>query len=175
MKAKLKTKEEVIDKFDGKYAFLSNFFPNPELWETNEHFFQAMKCEKIEDAEHVFNAIAPNIAKKRGRQYKKREDWDDIKDYVMIIGLWDKFSKNEELKQKLLNTGNAELIEGNYWHDNYWGICNCNNCEATRELGNKYDLKSSFEYNKLGQLLMIVRDILRRLENIKLYLYKEKK
>lgn len=28
-----------------------------------------------------------------------------------------------EIKEKLLEAGDAELIEGNYWHDCYWGVC----------------------------------------------------
>ena len=36
----------------------------------------------------------------------------------------DKFSRNPELRVKLLNTGDIELIEGNYWGDTFWGVCN---------------------------------------------------
>ena len=28
-----------------------------------------------------------------------------------------------ELREKLLATGNEELIEGNWWGDTYWGVC----------------------------------------------------
>ena len=36
----------------------------------------------------------------------------------------EKFKQNPELKQKLLETGNQELIEGNTWNDTFWGVCN---------------------------------------------------
>lgn len=32
--------------------------------------------------------------------------------------------QNEELKQKLLATGNEELVEGNNWGDTFWGMVN---------------------------------------------------
>ena len=31
--------------------------------------------------------------------------------------------RSEELAGLLLSTGNAELIEGNWWNDTFWGIC----------------------------------------------------
>ena len=30
--------------------------------------------------------------------------------------------KIPELREALLETGNAELTEGNTWHDNFWGV-----------------------------------------------------
>ena len=32
--------------------------------------------------------------------------------------------RNPHLKELLLATGTAELIEGNTWNDTYWGVCN---------------------------------------------------
>jgi predicted NAD-dependent protein-ADP-ribosyltransferase YbiA (DUF1768 family) len=61
----------------------------------------------------------------------------------MEYGLRQKFSKPEFISL-LLNTSNREIIEGNYWHDNYWGSCTCDKC------GNK-------GLNKLGILLMKIR------------------
>ena len=29
----------------------------------------------------------------------------------------------ESFRQQLIDTGDAMLIEGNWWHDNYWGNC----------------------------------------------------
>lgn len=34
-----------------------------------------------------------------------------------------KFSKCEALKNALLRTGEAELVEGNWWEDTFWGAC----------------------------------------------------
>jgi len=63
--------------------------------------------------------------------------------------VYNKFSQNEDLKEKLLNTGEIYLEEGNWWHDNYWGQCNCYRCRNIHGL------------NKLGKILMQVRDELR--------------
>jgi predicted NAD-dependent protein-ADP-ribosyltransferase YbiA (DUF1768 family) len=50
-----------------------------------------------------------------------------------------------ELKQKLVNTGEILLVEGNCWHDNFWGDCYCPKC--FNRMGK----------NMLGRLLMKVR------------------
>lgn len=34
-----------------------------------------------------------------------------------------KFTQNKELAKRLKATGDKTLIEGNYWHDTYWGVC----------------------------------------------------
>ena len=52
--------------------------------------------------------------------------------------LWIKFSI-PELRTKLLETDDAELIEGNTWGDTYWGTC------------------SGIGQNHLGKLLMKTR------------------
>src|SRR5690606_31420765 len=38
------------------------------------------------------------------------------------------FKQNDGLLKALLQTENNVLIEGNYWHDNIWGVCWCNSC-----------------------------------------------
>ena len=57
-----------------------------------------------------------------------------------------KFTQNVELKELLLETGDSELIEGNTWGDREWGV----------------DLKTNEGQNKLGKILMKVRESLRR-------------
>ena len=54
-----------------------------------------------------------------------------------------KFSTNESLKKRLLETGDEELIEGNTWNDTYWGVC------------------KGVGLNKLGEILMRVREELK--------------
>ena len=74
-----------------------------------------------------------------GRSVSLRPDWEDIKDDVMLEGLYRKFT-NDELAEWLLDTGDEELVEGNWWGDRYWGVCN------------------GIGQNKLGKLLMKVRE-----------------
>ena len=63
-------------------------------------------------------------SKKAGRFIDLRDDWEYVKRKVMYDVVKYKFSNNNDLKQKLLNTFDAELEEGNTWNDTYWGICN---------------------------------------------------
>ena len=58
----------------------------------------------------------------------------------MRDALIQKFS-DKKLQKKLIDTGDAELIEGNWWGDKFWGVC-----EGEGE-------------NHLGKLLMEVREM----------------
>ncbi len=143
----------MIKEFDGEFAFLSNFSHSLILHEgivypTVEHFFQAMKTLIPAEREAIAAAPTPGIAKRMGRKVNLRPDWETIKVDVMRTGLRLKFS-DYELAQKLLATGDKYLIEGNVWHDNTWGSCNCAKCASTPGR------------NLLGQLLMEVREEVR--------------
>ena len=134
----------MIDKFDGEYAFLSNYSASPFridyiLFPTMEHYFQANKADNQNDYLHIAYAPTPGEAKRLGRKIQLRSDWEEIKDKVMLTGLRKKFA-DPELRNLLLATGNEELVEGNYWGDTYWGVCN------------------GVGQNKLGKLLMQVRE-----------------
>ena len=139
----------MIVEFDGDYAFLSNFYPSTIYhdgitYPTNEHFFQAMKTLDISERKAIAAAETPGLAKRMGRNVKLRPDWEKIKVDVMRLGLILKFT-DAELAQKLIATGDEELVEGNWWHDNTWGNCHCTAC--SRKGGR----------NLLGMLLMEVR------------------
>lgn len=134
----------MIDRFDGEYAFLSNYSASPfrinyVLFPTMEHYFQANKADNQNDYLHIAYAPTPGEAKRLGRKIQLRSDWEEIKDEVMLTGLRKKFA-NPELRNLLLATGDEELIEGNYWGDTYWGVCN------------------GVGQNKLGKLLMQTRE-----------------
>lgn len=133
---------KTIDYFDGEYRWLSNFSTAGGVKPTLEHQFQARKATTVEDAIYVMAAETPGGAKKRGRSITCRDDWDDIKLDVMYELLVEKFSLSP-LKEKLLATGDAELVEGNTWGDTFWGRC--------RGKGK----------NNLGYLLMIIRQDIR--------------
>lgn len=138
-----------IDSFSGTYDFLSNFAPSPIKVELNgktylmptvENAFQAAKCPNRADE---FVNLTPGQAKRLGRKVTLVNNWNDIRIDVMAAFVEKKFRTHENLRQKLLNTGDATLIEGNYWHDCFWGVC-----DGVGE-------------NHLGQILMTLREKLR--------------
>lgn len=142
-----------IENFHDRYYFLSNFFPAPmkvdgKSFKTNEHFFQASKARDEEDFERIRNLSTAFQTKKMGHQIPMRKDWESVKNDVMLKGLRVKFAM-PELRKELLDTGDATLIEGNDWHDQYWGRCDCSNHGGVGE-------------NWLGRLLMQVRDEIRK-------------
>lgn len=140
--------------FFKQYKFLSNFERKEFVYRgktymSSEHAYQAAKATNDEDHEFVRSAETPLESRKRGRHgIKPRIDFDYKKYDIMMEILVEKF-KDEELKQKLLDTDNAYLEETNYWHDNYWGTCTCDDCQ--HHLGQ----------NNLGKILMIIRDNLK--------------
>ena len=143
----------MINCFDGKWAFLSNFYWNEIEHEgikypTNEHFFQAMKTLDMDERCQIANSLTPGQAKRMGRKVSLRPDWEDVKEDIMLEGLCIKFA-DEQLADWLVATGDAELVEGTTWHDNEWGDCSCPKC---RNIVGK---------NKLGKLLMKVRDMIK--------------
>lgn len=138
----------MINEFKGKYFFLSNFYSTPVMYEdllyqNSEAAFQSAKILDIERRKQFTN-LDPSTAKKKGRNVILRHDWEKIKDKVMEDCVRDKFTRNFELKQKLLNTENKELVEGNTWGDIYWGIC------------------QGRGKNMLGKILMKVREELKQ-------------
>ena len=62
-------------------------------------------------------------AKQYAKTMDKRTDWDMIKEKIMYKVVKQKFIQNSSLGQKLLDTENAYLIEGNNWGDQFWGVC----------------------------------------------------
>lgn len=119
----------MIVEFENEYAFLSNFYPSPFIhdgieYPTVEHFFQAAKTLDIQKRKVIAAAKTPGLAKRMGRSVQLRSDWEKVKVYYMELGLRLKFA-NKDLAEKLLATGDEELIEGNWWCDQTWGSCNC--------------------------------------------------
>lgn len=137
-----------ITEFKGSYRWLSNFWPlrleiDGEIWPSVENFYQAQKT-LVPDEREQFTDCGPAAAKRRGRKVTLRLDWDEVKEEVMLRGLREKF-KHPELRELLLRTGDCLLMEGNRWGDTYWGVC----------------FKKGCGQNRLGQLLMLVREEIR--------------
>lgn len=145
----------VIARFNLDNKFLSNFQASTFFYDGNkytsvEHAYQALKSNDLEQQRLIREAIAPSQAKKMGKSVTLREDWEEVKVPIMKTLLDLKF-QNPFLRHRLLATGNAILIEGNTWHDTFWGVCNC-----TKHNGEGQ--------NFLGKLLMTVRDEARKQE-----------
>ncbi len=77
-----------------------------------EKAYQAAKCSRRADR-FQFQSLSASQAKELGEsaQIELRENWPQMKFRVMYELVWQKFSFCEELRQKLLATGDAEIIE----------------------------------------------------------------
>jgi predicted NAD-dependent protein-ADP-ribosyltransferase YbiA (DUF1768 family) len=116
----------MIDRFDGDNRFLSNFYK----W--------AVRFEGI-----VYPSVECAFQAAKTTDVDLRIDFIEVKLGIMEQLLTAKFS-DKPMRQKLMATGNQQLVEGNDWKDLFWGVC-----DGVGE-------------NHLGQLLMKVRDQLRR-------------
>lgn len=139
-----------VTSFRGAWEVLSNFYPSPVKlgdvqYPTVENAFQAAKTLNHEERK-VFETCAPNMAKRYGRKVQLRPDWEEVKEAIMLKLLMQKFASGTDNFAKLLSTGDGLIVEGNTWHDNIWGDCQCSRC--TNRPGK----------NKLGKLLMAIRD-----------------
>lgn len=170
----------MINRFTGRYRFLSNFYPaavtlDGVTYSSVEHAYQAAKtldahirlifishylclrCNKRQAYESygckhcghrgvVFRPVTAGDAKRPGNTLTIRHDWFAIRVRVMEDLVRKKFTTHTELGNRLLLTGDEELIEGNTWGDRFWGVC--------RGEGE----------NQLGKILMKVRTELRQVQ-----------
>lgn len=141
-----------IDSFHGEYEFLSNFHMCSVLFEgafyhSVEHAYQAGKTLDLAQRLVISQQLTAGDAKKEGRKVVLRDDWETAKFEVMHACVLDKFTRHEDLREKLLATGKAELVEGNWWGDCFFGVC--------KGVGE----------NHLGRILMEVREQLKRKTN----------
>lgn len=154
----------MINSFKGECEFLSNFYPIKIyymgfMFPSSEHAYQASKTFDYDFRAMIAKLPKAGTAKwwgsKEGMKRfgcQMRKDWDREKDQIMFDILIKKFDP-KEMRNLLIQTGEEELIEGNYWHDNYWGDCYCQRCNNTPGK------------NKLGEILMNIREILNLTEN----------
>ena len=138
-----------------KYSFLSNLYCSDmtidsKLYYHVEGYYQSQRYSGIDDkaAEHIRNIVSPILANKAVTKYLMSNDreieWKTgLKNSVMKRAIFVKFLTNSELAKKLVDTGDAILIENNP-NDPYW----------SGGIDGKGD-------NNVGKILMEVRDVLR--------------
>ena len=146
-------RKERINHFRNEFRFLSNFTSCDVVYEGRvyssvEHAYQALKTEIDTERRWVGDASTPGKAKRRGQNIHLRKDWGEVKLEMMLLLVRQKFG-SDPLKRKLLDTGDAELVEGNWWGDTFWG---------------PYNGKGE---NHLGKILMKVREERRRYDSEK--------
>lgn len=141
----------------GKYGPFSNLFRRKILFEDREFDHSEAACQfgKPKDtvvAEWIISAPKPHLVADAAHSllvFDIRADWNKIKVDRMRAVLFAKFTQHEDLKQLLLRTGDATLIEGSKT-DAFWGA------------GKKGNGK-----NMLGLLLMETREKIIKMEEAK--------
>jgi ribA/ribD-fused uncharacterized protein len=136
-----------------EYGCFSNFAAAPftlhgRRWRTSEHYFQAQKFAGTLREEEIRQVSSPAVAARMGRsrKHRMRPDWEKVKDALMREAVLAKFSQNDDLRAVLLGTGDAVLVEHTE-RDSYWG-----------------DGGDGRGRNRLGEILMSVREELRNVE-----------
>ncbi len=138
-----------INGFFKEWRFLSNFHICPIAYEGGQYnsveaAYQATKTTNPARRVPFQGDVAPSLARKMGQTLPIRTDWEEIKLKVMEDLCCIKFA-DPVLGRWLFDTGNEELVENCWWHDNFWGSCTCDRC------GNKGQ-------NHLGKILMKIRE-----------------
>lgn len=125
---------------------------------TSENFYQAMKVVKTDvETRARIAEMSPYIAKSYGRRVKLRPDWNNIKLGVMRLAIDMKFDFGTKEAGLLANDTDANIVEYNTWHDNYWGVCMCHGVNG----GHGMRHSCTFGHNHLGKILMARRSVLR--------------
>ena len=136
----------------GYLASYSNhgFYKDGKYWPTIEHFYQAHKFLDSNLRDIIQYAATPKEASKIGRDKNNplRRHWEYLKLDIMFEAVYRKFITHSDIRNLLLLTNNAEIIEETT-KENYWGC------------GPLYDGNNMF-----GKILMSVRDLMRRIEKM---------
>ncbi|PTU30405.1 NADAR family protein [Stenotrophobium rhamnosiphilum] len=142
------------------YGAFSNLFKRDvtfedEVFPTTEHAYQAGKARKPAVRKWLMSAPSPALLAMAAHGlyvWDVSPDWSKIKFDRMKRILLAKFTQHQDLKDLLLSTGNARLVEA-ATVDN-----------AVNRLWGEVNGKGQ---NKLGQLLMEVRDEIGKSEQLK--------
>ena len=138
----MKTESTKNQGFEGEFRFLSNFWMTPFTidtwrWPSAEHAYQAIKSENTDDWRMIQRLPHPREAKAAGAKLNLRPNWDQLKIQYMTEIINHKFNV-PHLAEMLVNTGDMELVEWNYWNDTFWGV----------------SIKTHKGHNYLGKILM---------------------
>jgi hypothetical protein len=95
------------------------------MYHSVEHAYQAAKTLELADRVRLAETASPGAVKRLGELLNKRPDWKEVKYFIMLDLVRQKFDGRDPwLRKELLLTGGAYLQEGNTWGDQYWGTVN---------------------------------------------------
>ena len=139
--------------------YLSDFKVNEVKYSSMEQFMMYKKAIRFQDIEKAQQILSTNdvaLIKEYGRQVKGYNDsiWCGIRQMVVYQGLLAKFSQNNILCNKLLQTQNDILAECAV-KDRVWGI------GLSMKDPERLDLAKWRGQNLRGYTLMMVREELR--------------
>ncbi len=142
--------ETKIEGFFPPYRFLSNYWPveveiEGILYPSVEQAYKAMKTNDVVIRQNIAKLLPNKI--ELGEQIENllngsiRNDWtDSLRLEIMEKLVTMKFDgRDMKLRQKLIETGERQLIEANDWGDTFFGVC------------------KGIGHNHLGKILMKVR------------------
>ncbi|MCR5103142.1 MAG: NADAR family protein [Eubacterium sp.] len=149
---------------DEAYGYLSNWYLSDFSIEgikfsSMEQYMMYKKAILFNDTEIASQIMeTSNVGKIKalGRSVSNYNDtvWNGMRQPIIYKGLIEKFKQNDELKKKLLDTGNDILAECAV-QDKIWGI------GLSMTDPNKNDMTKWRGQNLLGFSLMLVRDELK--------------
>jgi ribA/ribD-fused uncharacterized protein len=145
------------------FEWLSNFHPCPHgiflaspqggVWEyaTVEHAYQAAKFNSVAARQRIRLCVSAGAAKREAADLLNdptsmaQPGWTHVRVQIMHGLLLQKFAGpgGAPLGRLLAATAPRMLVEGNTWHDHFWGMC---------EVEGKFAGQ-----NMLGKLLMSIR------------------
>lgn len=135
--------------------FLSDFEKDGFKFSSMEQYMMYQKAVTFCDngiAAKILNTHDVSKVKALGRSVKNYDDivWNGMRQIIVYEGLLEKFQQNEELKEKLLSTGDDILAECAV-QDKIWGI------GLSMKDDKRFDMKQWQGQNLLGFSLMRVR------------------
>ena len=149
--------------FNSEHSPLSSFYPSDIEYQNskyihNEQGFQHQKAVtmgNLDLANKIKNEISPRKCKSLGKLLGNSKVWDDKRDSIMEDLVYIK-AQNPTIKEKLLKTGDKDLIESTA--DNYWA------CGASFR-SQKVQNDTTTGKNKLGQIWVKTRSDIRNAAN----------
>ena len=135
--------------------YLSDFRVNGVSYSSMEQYMMHQKALCFEDQVNAQNIMGTDDVaeiKAYGRLVEGYDDhvWNGLRQIIVYEGLMAKFTQNEDLKQKLKDTGDAVLCECAV-RDKIWGI------GLSMKDPDRFDRRKWRGQNLLGYALMAVR------------------